>query len=588
MAGLTKRFCSQACPYKDDTDIKGQCGSCSSKSYPCDAEGNNCGEWQRADCALNACGDGHDCPRYIDIEFTLDAFVIQGKVCTNASGVSLTQQCGGGAASTIGGDFNNTPVSGTPTGWGAASNGTQDFVTYEKTEHKLRLTRQDCGCFWGGYWSSSCDCNTCCCTNAGGGSCDASDVYPNCDDCTYDDCLSLGVCVDDSGDSCRPCDPTKPCYSTDNGYASSLDNHGTGNIGTSDGQALCVAQSARSDAAGNACGYRTTTCDSWIDAGTGAYAGWETGTFKPHHIEAYFTYQVGTSEDCNSGWVLEIRGLTELSRSAMGLAGGYPSLDCSGSDACSKSSGGTGSPALGYRGRWWGLSSVCNLQNHCTDDPPASGDQPAIPELVFHSCGCPPTTEIDSTVRVDNAMNAFHPAGVYAANAGGATTGAMNTCVVNDAQGNNEPAEYCNNDSWIATQAPPCLGRTYLGGGNYSEGTCYGSPNVWWDKCEYCANCDNLPTNCNGCVGNPITNCGAKNCNCCSGECDCNYPTVVLPTAIPDPVGACSHCAGGVVSLNHATCNPCPADGSSESKLCVPCNIKISPNDLPNPSWRGV
>jgi hypothetical protein len=554
MAGLSKRFCRQACPWRTQSDIRGMCGLCSGKCQPCDEDGNNCGEWQDCQCSAegtSACGDGHNCHRYIDIEFTLDAFVIQGKVCTNASGVSITQQCTGGRDVPYGGDFTNTPVAGTPSGWSSMDNGTNDYVIYEKTVHRLRLTRQDCGCFWGGYWSSSCDCRTCCCTD------EATSEYPDCD---VTSCFpAIGDCFDQeaSDKGCRACDPSNPCVPIDDGYASSLDTYGTGEVGGSDGEAVCVSQSYRSTQGGvDPCDYIATDCDTWIDDDTNAFAGWEVGEFKPHHIEAYFSYKVDSLDNCNSGWILEIRGLTELSRSELGLAGSYPALDCLGGEVggvgCQQSNGGSADGALGYRGRWWGLASGCDFNGHCVDGTTGESES-AIGELAFHSCSCPPSTDIESTVRVTNALAAFHPSSVYASEGGDANSGFMHTCVVNDAQGNNEPAEYCNNDDYVATIAPPCLGKQYISEGDFTEGTCYGTPDMWWNECNDAQPADGFE----------------------GGE------------GIPNDVYPCQHCVSGTDpnGLNHYSCNPCPTSG--ESRACAPCNIKIRPNSSEQPWWAG-
>ena len=152
MAGLTKRYCRVTCacegecdgsctgsngepctPFREDTAVKGLCGCCQSAYYPCDANEENCGDWQCdesegrdcCDCGTNACGDGHNCPRYIDIEFTLDAFVIQGKTCCNAPGIPLTQQCGGAIA-----DQHAQEI----TPWTALGGGLTDYVIYEKSQ----------------------------------------------------------------------------------------------------------------------------------------------------------------------------------------------------------------------------------------------------------------------------------------------------------------------------------------------------------------------------------------------------------------------------------------------------------------------
>jgi len=576
MAGLSKRFCRQACsgePPERKDEYRGLCGLCRGECSPCDESGNNCGDWQNCSC-VDACGDGHNCDRYIDIEFKLDSFIIQGKVCTNANGVNLTQQCGGGS-STL---FDEEVVTGSPSGWGAKADGVSDYVRYEHTVHRLRLTRQDCGCYWGGYWSSGCDCNTCCC--AGDEECDEGSIYPDCggEGCESIDCLAVGDCFEGT-DNCRPCDPTNPCYPIDNGFASSLDKFGTGEVGGSDGQALCLGQTT---CTGCGCGYTSDACDGWVDDGNIAFAGWQVGAFKSHHIEAYFTYQADDGDECSSGWVLEIRGLTELSRSQMGLASGYPALDCTG-QACSGGNGGSAESALGYRGKWWGMESVCNLGDHCkemSDDPPPSGAQPAIPELVFNSCSCPPAVDIESTVRTDNAIVAFHPSTVFTSNNVLDTgDGTMYTCVVNDAQGNNAPAEYCNDDGWISLMSPPCLNREYQGGGVYSEGTCYGKVGIWWEECEYCKDCCEGDWS-GGCVG----------CEC--GEepdewCDCAFPATELNTTngMPQTSYPCGHCVGDSDpnGLNDPTCNAC--DGG-ESRMCTPCQIKIRPNSNEKPWWE--
>ena len=574
MAGLSKRFCRQACsgdPPERKDEYRGLCGLCRGECNPCDSEGNNCGDWQDCTCT-DACGDGHNCDRYIDIEFSLDSFIIQGKVCTNANGLNITQQCDGGQSAL----FDEIPVTGNPSGWSAKSDGENNFVRYERTVHRLRLTRQDCNCYWGGYWSSSCDCNTCCCADEEVGE------YP---DCEVNRCTNPAGCFSQSGDlGCRPCDPSNPCYPTDDGFASSLDTYGPGSIGGSDGQALCLSQSGKQgEGSGDPCDYRSTACDDWVDDGTAAYAGWEVGTFKAHHIEAYFTYEKDDLDECSSGWILEIRGLTELSRSEMGLAGGYPSLDCLGG-GCSATYGGDAVSALGYQGTWYGKEDVCNLGDHCkemSDSPPPSGAQPAIPELVFNSCSCPRPVDIESTVRTDNAIVAFHPSSVFTnTDIGAISDGTMYTCVVNDAQGNNAPTEYCNDDGWKALTDPPCLGRQYQGDGVYSEGTCYGKVGVWWEQCTYCkACCDgDWTSGCSGC------SCGARGDEWCS----CTFPATDLNpvNGMPDPIYPCSHCAGGNTSLNHPTCNACPTP-SGESRMCTPCSIKIRPNSNEQPWWAG-
>jgi len=596
MAGLTKRFCRVACsgePPERKPEYKGLCGCCSDKYYNCDEDGNNCGEWQCEEsearpsccsCAPNACGDGHNCPRYIDIEFDLNAFVIQGKTCCNGSSVPLTQQCAGAYQ-------DEEPYIGTPSGWGAATNGVQDFVIYEKTEHKIRLTRQDCGCFWGGYWSSSCDCNTCCCTNHQGGDPDAGDcvagvnIYPDCDDCYIRDCFPFGTCVQDEGLDCRACDPASPCYPTDDGYASSQDDHGTGNVGGSDGQALCSQQSGKSTEegeGGNGCGYWSNDCDDWIDAGTPAYACWNCGTFKPHHIQAWLTYTEVVSGDdppngqCNVAWVLEIRGVTEDVAKEFGLSNSFPSFDCAGgggtSDACAFSNGGYASDYLGYRGKWQGRHSVCNLA--CDQ----SGDTSPVPEFVQHSCGCPPTVDLETSINVTGATAAFHPSAVFGTGFNNSTP-KMHPCVVNDAQGSQPSETWCQNAFYEAVD-PVCTDKQQDGAGGLTKGTCYGPPLAWHDRCYYCDDC------CNGDWSGGCS--GSCECTPLDPWCSCAPPNSQISNeGIPDPLYPCSHCCGGVESLNHPTCNPCIAPPDcQESHICTPCRLTIRPNNSEVPAWR--
>ena len=594
MAGLSKRFCREACsgiPPERKPEYRGLCGCCQDAYYNCDEDGENCGKWQCEEsearpsccsCTPTACGDGHSCPRYVDIEFTLDAFVIQGEACCNGSAVPLTQQCAGAWQSEL-------PHVGTPSGWGAASNGVQDYVIYEKTKHKIRLTRQDCGCFWGGYWSSSCDCGTCCCTNHQGGDPDAgdctlADIYPDCDDCYTQSCLpGFGTCVATDGSGCRKCDPATPCYPTDDGYASSQDDHGTGNIGGSDGQALCTQQSCRSDASCNNCEYLSSACDSWIDAGTEAFQCWSCGTYKPHHIQAWLTYtEVVTGDNppngqCNVAWVLEIRGLTEDVAAQFGNTNSYPFFDCpSGggtTDNCAFSNGGYASDYVGYRGKWQGRHSVCNLA--CDQE----GDTSPVPEFIQHSCGCPPTVDLESSINVTGATAAFHPSAVFGQGFGDSTP-KMHTCVVNDAQGSQPHMSWCQNEQYEIAD-PVCIDKQLQPDGSFSKGTCYGPPLAWPDRCYYCDAC---------CEGNWDV-CTTTDCKCLPGTdeewCSCAAPNSAVSTGgLPNALYPCSHCCGGNESLNHPNCNPCQEDPCIESHICTPCRLVIRPNNSPVPSWR--
>jgi len=571
MAGLSKRFCSEACPWREDAEqYRGLCGSCHGKYYPCDEDGNNCGKWQCEEsqtlncCLEGICGDGQNCPRYIDIEFTLDPFVIQGKTCCNAA-VPLAQQCNGDQID---------PYDGEPSGWGNTT-GILDAVIYEKTDHKIRLTRSACGCFWGGYWSSSCNCSKCCCY--GDETCDEGSIYPECngEPCGVDSCLlGCGQCFDGCG-SCRACDPSIPCAATDDGYASSLDRYGTGNLGGSDGSAICAAPSVKFDPLDpDACGYLSGVCNDWIDDGTPAHACYTCGDFKPHHIQAMFTY-VSTEGSCNSAWVLQIRGLTELTASQLGNST-EPYLDCnpSGLGGCNHIGQAGGAYAgMGYIGMWEGREGVCNLA--CDQ----SGDESAIPEFAFQSCGCPPTTVINSTIEVRNSLEAFHPASVFGE---GGDDGVMHTCVVKDSEGSQPSETWCqdNDGAWSSV----CIDQqpTYPSG--TTTGTCYGNPALWWNRCRWCGGSGGAATCCDtgGCTPDSEGVCGA-----CGTNCDCVPPVGrISDGGMASDIYPCSHCgAGDDPSNNHYSCNPCQG-GNVESRACAPCRISIKPNNSVSPHWE--
>ena len=610
MAGLYKRYCRQTCacepecegvctgsgeepctPFRHSDRIKGLCGCCQDSYYNCDENGEHCGKWQCedseerdcCDCSEYACGDGHDCPRYIDIEFDLDAFVIQGETCCNGANVPLTQQCAGGWQSEV-------PVVGTPPGWSSHPDGVTDFVIYEKTAHKIRLTRQDCGCYWGGYWSSECNCNTCCCDE----SCEEGSIYPDCDDCSHHNCFDQ-TCVDMPesdclGSACRACDPSNSCgWRSDNGFASSQDDYGTGNIGGSDGQAICAQPSCRSDASCNNCGFVSTACDSWIDAPTSdpAFSCWNCGTFKPHHIQAYLTYTSVVQPDdppngqCNVAWVLEIRGLTEDVAAQFGNTNNWPFFDCPGAggetDVCAFSYGGWASDKVGYRAKFQGRHSVCNTA--CDQ----SNDFSPVPEFIQHSCGCPPTTELESTIQVRGATACFHPAAVYA-QAFNEAIPQMYPCVISDAQGTQPHESWCQNDAYLPA-GPACTGIQKQTDGCFTKGTCHGPPLAWNDKCYYCTACCETDG-----VGHWDTACTGS-CECGSEPdewCSCAGPNFAFSNeGIPNQLYPCSHCAGGDESKNHATCNPCfpYPEHNIESHVCVPCRLVIRPNDSEVPAW---
>ena len=533
---------------------RGQCGGCRGECQPCADDGSNCGEWQECTCVAGACGDGHSCKRYIDITFTVKEFVIQGQACCSGS-PALTQPCGGAL------ENNETPISGNPSGWGVIDGGVQTAITYQETTHNVRLVKSspdapycaggqtgsggtsqtNCDCFWGGYWTSSCDCSNCCCA-------DPSTTYPVCACTAMSNPTGILVCQGSGGTS-EPCDPANPCVPTNNGYASSLDSWGLENPdeqGGADGQGLCVTPAL--SGVNDPCGVTTSACDSYGDA---SYACWECGNFKKHHIEAYMTMETSPTT-CDTAWILEIRGLTEQARGKMGHSNS--SLDCIGLTSpgtCDKvAGGGSGDPALAYRGRWWGKSSTCN--NDCED-----GSFDAQPELSAFGCTCPPHTTFESTVRVSGALGALHPTAIYGGpTPAGQTTGAgqLYTCVA--------PSSWCGTAAYLALHPETAE----------LNGTYYGAPEVWWESCDYCAACcdTNWSTGCSGC-------------RTCS-PCDCPPPVPLISTdGIPDPVHPCSHC-GDTPSLNDPDCQPCPETG--ESHMCAEVVISIVPNNNPLPQWQ--
>ena len=552
-------------PLHDDLRYRGKCGGCVGKCQPCDdATPPKCGEWQDCTCSPDGCGDGHDCMRYIDITFTIEDFVIQGLTCCDAN-VPLAQPCDGALQN------NETPISGSPAGWGNVTGGVQEPVTYQSSTHHVRLTRASCQCLWGGVWTSTCDCNTCCCADAGG-----QDAYEDCPEGDAITCQAPGDCHDYTGASCAPCQDDAPdfypCYPNDNGYASSLDDWGgvggssPSEQGGSLGQGLCVTQLV--DPAEDPCEYIGGDCDSWIAAGGAGYACWECGTFKPHHIEAIMSFETSPTT-CDSGGLLEIRGLTEASRSQMGLSVQDPALDCIGTgdatDCGLAGGGGSGEPALAYQGRWWGKTSGCN--ENCLDS--AYDDLPQ-PELEAYGCSCPPETSFDSTVLTDGSLSALHPTGLYNFSQPGTATGAgiMSTCVVSDA--------WCDTPAYVATN-PPC-----------TDGNCYGAPYVWWDYCNYCDLCGcngDWQNACDGCTG---SNCLTRPCPCCcNSQCTCPPPNPLIPiNGIPDDLQPCKHC-GTVPANNDPSCNPCPTP-SGESRMCAEVHISIVPSNNPKPWWAAL
>ena len=561
MAGLSKRFCDRC--EGDSESFRGTCGGCLGTYDNCDdEEPPKCGNWVDPSCTDvggTTCGDGHECPLYVDITFTLHSFLIQGEVCCNSL-PKLTEPCGGTVHT------GKDPSTLTP--WTAISpdGGLHGEVTYNTTTHHVRLTRgygdrasgsggEACFCFYGGYWSGSCDCNKCCC----------SEDYPY-STCPEEDVIPSGVsCA--GGHDTEPCDPdNNPCYLVTTGWASSLDVYGSDTPteqGGSTGQAMCTVPSSSG----------VDTCD-YIDeslcSGKVGYACWESGTFNPHHIEAYMAF---TSSDCVGSWQLEIKGLTEQARSQMGASN--LGLDCllSSGHACSEPAfGGHAEPAWGYIGRWWGKNTTDPVCNQRCDEASQSGD--GYPELRTMGCACPPHTSFSSTVTTTNTLPAFHPDTRYwdSDPVSNPSAGGLMTCTI--------PHADCGNADWLLL-----FPQTPYDGTNY-----YGKPIAWWDDCTYCdLYCDGDWSGCTGCTG---TNCGSVSCpNCCgAGEdafCTCTFPSEDGQDDLSNPSVSvkqypCSHCTDDG-QTNPAECFTNPA--CSIERICANCDITINPNSNPLPAW---
>jgi len=544
MAGLVH---DKYCRHRDNCDEtgfshRGECGNCLGHCEPCNEYGLNCGEWQDCECSLgNSCGDGHTCKRYIDIEFTLEEFPIQGAYCCQNS-PPLAQPCGGGFTDENG-DPLMVPVEGNPSGWNDFT-GLSPALKYPATTHKIRLTRTACGCFWGGYWSSSCDMLRCCE--------DASEGHHICGD---------GACVDEL--VCEDCDPEDdPCANIDDGWASSLDDWGDGGGIESGGVAgaLCIGQGCTNT---SPCDYTDDSCSDPNQTSTRGCK--KTGNFKPFHIEAFMQHFTDVGS-CNGEWQLEIRGQTLQIREQASVSG-------SGCDF----SGSCGSPpnpnpfgcddqyAL-FRGRWQGWDNEC--AGYWGTDPCTEiyHEQCHLDEFAHVGCACPQEMEFESTVVVDSNLRQLHPTFKVFDNCN------WRTCMSEHIHCNVEPLGGEHN----------CLGDD-----------CYGTPTTWCGYCEYCAGvgaCDGnwnfADQNCHGALGCDHPACL---CDCCDGEegedpwCKCTPPSgtdwLVYDYLFPCSNSRCVDPDGEV----EQACEPC--NESNQSRLCTDVTVKITPNNNPKPYW---
>ena len=542
MAGLSKRFCDRC--IGDSESFRGTCGGCQGTWDNCDSSEENCGHWQDPDCGAS-CGDGHDCPLYIDITFTLNSFLIQDAICCDST-PPLTEPCGG--------TYWTTQRPGVISPWSSVTGSEVGEVTYNATTHHIRLMRgygtradstggEECFCFYGGFWSGNCGCNKCCCCDNDLVSCDSEpSTYENCE-AEYVRVAGVSGCADQVTYPTEICDPdNNPCYLVTTGWASSLDEWGDHPTeqGGSDGPAMCTDHSIS-----DVCDNEGTECGR---------ACWNCGNFLPHHIEAYMSFEyVG----CVGSWQLEIKGLTEASRSVMGVNnleqggiqfGGDCVLGGGGANDCSDPAfGGRAEPAWGYIGRWWGKYSHCNASGRCSES--SSGNPaPAFegrPELLTQGCGCPPHTSFSGSVKVSNAIKAFHPATRYFdADVPSPGQGGLMTCCMAHSD--------CGNPDYLAANPPPPWDGT-----NY-----YGKPIVWDTKCMYCDLCDGDWSYCTG-----------LNCNvsaCCSANayheddwCSCQFPTAGF----------------------NDTDGPNVNDVQIPDDICATCTISINPNNNDEPAW---
>ena len=561
MAGLSKRFCDRC--EGDSESFRGRCGGCLGTWDNCDSSEENCGHWQDPACTDNGgtiCGDGHECPLYVDITFTLHSFIIQGDVCCGST-VPLSEPCWGRYKNPCSAGYCNPSVI-SPWG-GHLGDGLTGEVEYQESTHHIRLTRgygtqssgtggEQCFCFYGGYWSGNCDCNTCCC--------ETDNEYPDCPDADVTYPGAVIGCFDI--DETAPCEADNACYPITTGWASSLDVYGgdtPSEQGGSTGQAMCTVPDTT---VAGSCGYTTADCGEDVVS----YSCWECGTFNPHHIEAYMSF---TSADCVGSWQLEIKGLTEQARSQMGASN--LGLDCSigGVNACSDPAfGGYAEPAWGYIGRWWGKDThepAANCNPRC-DEAIQSGD--GYPQLRTMGCACPPHTSFSSTVTTTNAIVAFHPTSVYYDKIGQSQgQGGVMSCAIADETN-------CGRTDYLTIYpSTPVVDSVH-----------YGKPTVWDKYCEWCNSCCEGDYDCE------------EECACGSGsDCACPYPDI--GSGDPADGGGPEDTDFPRVNAKQYPCSHCTDDGQTNptecfencddyiERICADCDITINPNSNPLPAW---
>jgi len=413
-------------------DYKGQCGQCMGNCSPVYNIADGVWEWGDCECS-GTCGDGHDCKDYVDLTINLASFVIQYEAYCHCDPVIATS-CDPFTGHAVGGAM-------------SAVKGVRAECVVPATTFHIRMARAQCsnGCFWGGWHESSCDCNTCCT--------DSGDGEVPCDN---------GCDTFNNGAGCHPCDPDDPCFATDNGWASSLDEWdgvSGSEHGQSTGSALCTMGNLALAGCGNYLTLDPDPCDpdhSWtatgdqtcpncpacypdewyqenpadnegMTPGGNAWACASCGPFTPFHMEAKLEHG---NFGCEGTWRLTIQGMTSMIRDQSGVSN--HGCNC----------GATVQYAL-FRDTW----SLTTGGGNCGGE--------GVEGLGFTGCSCPPIAEFESTVNAAN-MKQLHP-----------------TFIMDDG---------CNTNNKVCRAIDDYCGET-CAGAEY-DGDCYNSVVPWCGECE--------------------------------------------------------------------------------------------------------